>query len=94
MCNDENSVQFDFRNPGTKNGLPSVIERKKDDLTLILKGWTGMRNYAGGYFRGDSGTAFVEVTGLQPRVTRKIKKTRYLKCIFSDFGYSIFDFFR
>ena len=65
-CYDENSVQFDFRNPGTINGLPSMIEREKDDLTLVLKGWTAMRDYAGGYVRGDSGTALVEVTGLEP----------------------------
>lgn len=32
----------------------------------MLKGWSAMRDYAGGYIRSDSGTGLVEVTGLQP----------------------------
>ena len=65
-CYEEGSVQFDFRNPGTVDRLPSVIRKMKGGFTLMLKGWSAMRDYAGGYIRSDSGTGLVEVTGLQP----------------------------
>ena len=65
-CYDEGSVQFDFRDSGMSYRLPSVIEKKKGDFTLILKGWSGIFGAIGGYTRSDSGTGLVEVTGLQP----------------------------
>ena len=39
---------------------------KENSNKLVLSDWTEMRNYAGGYIRSVSGTAFVEVTQLKP----------------------------